>query len=422
MKKGYIKIVNEGEIDINSFLLVGATNKRNDDKKIGYFGSGLKYAMSVLLRNKIPFRIFSGEKEIKITTSKKSFRGENFDVIKINNKLTNFTTKMGPDWKSWFAIREIYCNAIDEGKHKIGIAGKPESIKGKTIFYIEFVDELDDLFKNWDLYFSEKRKDLVHSFQNNKIYMGGNDMRIYRKGILCYENKKKSLYHYDIDWIKINESRVMEGEWDFNYRMSKEFAKYGNTIMIRNLLENYKDTYEEDFYWQFVDFFNEEWLDVIDDRYLVVDSIAGYFEEEMQGKKCLILPRVLIESLQSYFKNRVKKLGFLGENDEIIKEPNEKEKKYINEALYFFRKADIKIKHEIKITIFEDNNQLGKATKDKILLSSTLFEHGRKEIIMTILEEESHIQSGQNDKSRGFQDYLFRKMVGMMEEKTGIYL
>ena len=134
------------------------------------------------------------------------------------------------------------------------------------------------------------------------------------------------------------------------------------------------------------------------------------------------MPKNLIDSLQSYFKNKVKKLGFLDENQEIIKEPKEKEIKYINEALDFFKKADIKIEHEIKIAIFEDKNQLGKASKDKILLSSNLFEHGKKEIIMTILEEESHLQSGQNDKTRGFQNYLFRKLVGMMEEKTGIYL
>ena len=284
MKKGYIKIVNEGEIDINSFLLIGATSKRNNNDKIGYFGSGLKYAISVLLRNKIPFHIFSGEKEIKITTSKKSFRGQNFDVIKINNKLTNFTTEMGPDWKPWFAIREIYCNAIDESKHKIGIAGKPELEKGKTVFYIEFVDELNDLFDNWDLYFSEKRKDLICSQEGNKFYIGGKDVRIYRKGILCHENKQKSLYHYDVDWIKINESRIIASEWDFRYHMAQNFAKNANTTMIKNLLENYKDTYEESFFWQYANFFNEQWLDVINNRYLVIDSIAGYFMEEMEGK------------------------------------------------------------------------------------------------------------------------------------------
>jgi len=68
MKKHHIKIVNKGEIPINSFVLMGATTKRDDSTKIGHFGSGLKYAIAVLMREKIPFRVFSGEKEVKFTT------------------------------------------------------------------------------------------------------------------------------------------------------------------------------------------------------------------------------------------------------------------------------------------------------------------------------------------------------------------
>ena len=56
----FIKITSKGEIDIRAFSLVGATSKRNDNSKIGMFGSGLKYTLSYLLNNNIDFRVFSG--------------------------------------------------------------------------------------------------------------------------------------------------------------------------------------------------------------------------------------------------------------------------------------------------------------------------------------------------------------------------
>ena len=63
-----IKITSYGEIDIRAFSKMGASSKRQDGSKIGMFGSGLKYSLAFLLRNKIPFRVFSGYREVKFTT------------------------------------------------------------------------------------------------------------------------------------------------------------------------------------------------------------------------------------------------------------------------------------------------------------------------------------------------------------------
>ena len=107
-----LEIVNDG---LNAILLIGASTKRGDDTKIGFFGSGLKYSMATLLRNGIPFKMFSGTKEIKITTKKVKLREQEFRQIVINGKPTSMTLEMGIDWQPWFAVREILCNAIDEG-------------------------------------------------------------------------------------------------------------------------------------------------------------------------------------------------------------------------------------------------------------------------------------------------------------------
>jgi len=56
MKK-YILIQNDGEIETNSFELIGASTKRDDKTKIGFFGSGLKYSIAYMMRKGIEFKI-----------------------------------------------------------------------------------------------------------------------------------------------------------------------------------------------------------------------------------------------------------------------------------------------------------------------------------------------------------------------------
>ena len=64
----YLLIQNKGEIDINALILMGGSTKRNNSSMIGHFGSGNKYSIALLLKNKIGFKIYSGENEIIITT------------------------------------------------------------------------------------------------------------------------------------------------------------------------------------------------------------------------------------------------------------------------------------------------------------------------------------------------------------------
>ena len=94
----YIMIENKGELDVSSLILLGASTKRADDSKIGFFGSGNKYAIATLIRLGVSFKIFSGNKEIAITTTGISFRGQTFEQIHIDGQPTSLTTDMGPQW------------------------------------------------------------------------------------------------------------------------------------------------------------------------------------------------------------------------------------------------------------------------------------------------------------------------------------
>lgn len=85
----YLKIQNNGELDIRLVALMGGTTKANDKFKIGQFGTGLKYTLAFLYRNNLDFKIFVGENEVKLHLETEEIRGENFDIICINRQRTS---------------------------------------------------------------------------------------------------------------------------------------------------------------------------------------------------------------------------------------------------------------------------------------------------------------------------------------------
>jgi len=46
----YLKFKNNGEIQLEAITLLGASTKRTDNNKIGFFGSGNKFAILIAIR------------------------------------------------------------------------------------------------------------------------------------------------------------------------------------------------------------------------------------------------------------------------------------------------------------------------------------------------------------------------------------
>ena len=87
----FVLFTNEGEIPVNAFKLLGASSKRGDSSKIGFYGTGLKYAIVLMLRENIPFKVFSGTSEIKISKRSTKFLDQKIDVMTVNGEKTSIT-------------------------------------------------------------------------------------------------------------------------------------------------------------------------------------------------------------------------------------------------------------------------------------------------------------------------------------------
>ncbi len=429
-----IKITSSGEIDIRAFSKMGASSKRQDGSKIGMFGSGLKYSLAFLLRNEIPFKVFSGYREVKFTTQEDTFRGATINNIFINGRETDLTTDMGMDWQHWFVVREIFCNALDENDGQISVVDidleKAEPIEDYTTFYIQCDSTFNDILNNWQLYFSDRRTDCVYENGNDKIFTGGDSVLIYRKGIRCfYLEKQKSMFSYDMSWVDINESRVIADEWNFKYKLCNVLKKITDSGIINTILYNINEYWEKSFYWGSSQNFSKEWLEGIGDKILVPYENAGFWDEEvkylLRKKKCIILPHEMIQGLKISFGEDIKVIGEMdggGSDVKIINELSKRQSFLLEEAINFLKSINYDITYPIKVVRFSKSNTLGQAVDETILLSEKVFDMGTREVVNTMIEENEHLKTGYSDETRQFQTHLINLLISSFEDKAGRYL
>lgn len=448
MKK-YILIQNDGEIETNSFELIGASTKRGEAGKIGFFGSGLKYSIAYLMRNGIEFKVFSGERELNFTTVPETLKDKSFERICIDGKPTSYTVTMGPTWtKDWFVLREIYCNAVDEGTCTlVKDTSEVRPSMGKTRIYVELTPELRGVIGNWDAYFSDERTPFFISGEVFTGYMSQTDGNVrtqeinvyqktqgvlYRRGIRVYDNSKL-MYDYGMNHVDINEDRTARSGYMFGYSIFGLFVTFAHEGYIKSVLREGKNErtpfeYEALYNWDDHDKVSDKWIEFSQNNILVVREKSGHFADFLNNttRETFFLPTSLARILKKAFPE-IKILGMdniIGNVAFSLVEPTSKMNFLLKEVLSALREMKYEVPYEIAIAEFEEDNVMGHADIDhhKIYLASKTFDMGRREIAMTLIEETEHIKSKFTDKTREFQTHIFSQWLKSMEEANGLFL
>lgn len=416
MNNIYVKFENDGEIDVNAFKLIGASSKETDDTKIGFWGSGLKYAIAVLLRHNIAIKAFSGKKEIKIGKRNTKMRGESFEVVTINGSPTSITTRMGKDWELWFAIREITANAIDEGGDIAKVTDDVSGEHGKTKIFIEFTDEIKEIYNNINSYFCYNRKP-IYSHHRFKIFdrLNTGVGIIYRRGIKVGEKNDLS-FDYDIDDVSINESRVIHGFRELDRALTSHIKNIDDEYFINMFLLHDYGEWDLDWTWAGTHF-SKKWKNCLQGYKIIPKEVSGYYLDEMNNPH-YILPTQICELLKSQYGKDVDIAGYTSRGMFNYKklQPTEKQSNLIEEMRSKIEKVISTEGIDIEIGIL-DIGILGKALPEerKIIISDSVFSRGKSEILKTMIEEYSHVVSGADDRTRQFQDFLIGIIATQLE-------
>lgn len=406
----YLKIKNNGLLDIRLVALMGGTTKSNDEYKIGQFGTGLKYTLAYLIRNNIDFHIFVGKDKIDIKVETETIRDEDFNIICINGHRTSITDRMGKEWSAWMIIRELWCNALDEGGAQKEsteiITGEEET----TTFYIQITNEIRDVMVNWTKYFVHEQEPI---FSNKlcAIYPGGADLRIYKNGVLIKKvEKEHSLFSYDYKAADINELREYNGSLD---HVVFKCLKDADDKTITKFLEGVTDQHFEsktDLNWY--ESFGEQWGKTIGSAKIIHPEALKSIKDrgiDIDEAGTICVPKNVYKALTKQFKG-IGALRVADKVNEFYETYSSASDDKIKQGLVVLEEAEYNFSPELNFIygVFGDKNVWAKVNLDDkiVMISENIADKSLFDVITTLIEENEHFKTGLNDCSRGFQQHF----------------
>lgn len=423
----YLKIKNDGLLDIRLIYLMGGTTKADDKFKIGQFGTGLKYTLAYMLRNNIDFKIFIGGKEVVLSTINEVIRDTNFEIICIDDQKTSITTNMGLDWKAWMIIRELWCNALDEINPVYEVVTEITPEVETTEYYIQLVPDIMDIYNNWDKYFIHGKQPIMET-EKFAIYDGGETLRCYKQGVLIKEVEgKKAIFSYDIKDASLNELREM------SYSVQHEIAELFPALDCKTVeifLNNLRDTYEEgmDFSGYWGTRYGNGWKEAIGNAkfvdYKTYDRIIGKYPD-LEKQPLIQVPEGLFKKLIKAFPSisLLRASDKLNEFFETYSDGlNDKVKKCINllETVGYYLDPNLKI----IFGIFGNKEIIAQVSFDdkEIRLNQDLENMSDSDLIVALIEENEHYKTGFEDMTREFQTHFIKLYSNLLLKSVNVLI
>lgn len=200
---------NPGLIDIRAVTTFGVSVK-GTTSAIGKFGTGLKYAIAVILREGGSITIWRGLTAYEFVTDPTDINGKSFDIVRMdwhdengsfNSVPLAFTTEHGKMWEPWQAFRELWSNMHDEGGKCWHDTAWPEALTGEypaKADHTTIVVTGEAMEKAW-----EGRGSIILETEPMKVLDGvavhaGESKHLYYQGIRVFDLERPSKYTYNL--------------------------------------------------------------------------------------------------------------------------------------------------------------------------------------------------------------------------------
>jgi len=233
-----VNFENNGLIDKRAITVMGVSSKSGG--AIGYFGTGLKYAISTILRNGMTITIYRGLEKLEFTKQKEKIRDHEFDIILMNGQALGFTTQLGRNWETWQAFRELYSNCIDENGKIFEGDAYPEDLT--TLIRVEG----EEFFKQYTLkdnIFISPSQVPDEIFNSCEVYFNSTGI-FYRK--VRVKDKVKLLFRYNIlSNIDLTEDRTAKYDFQIAWVIRDAACLSNNKWFIEKMVTKNQGYFED---------------------------------------------------------------------------------------------------------------------------------------------------------------------------------
>lgn len=429
----YLVITNKGELELGALTLLGASTKREDQSKVGFFGSGFKYALATLIRLGSMPTIFAGESELKLGTAAERFRDKSFSVITVNGRKSSITTEAGPAWGAWEAIRDIWANAQDEGSATREVRqDKPRGTSGSTSIWIPVNPLVQEVLNAWDKYFIGSRKRLGGNPQIDLLskHVAVQQPWIGNGGFLAIgeeQGSNTSLFDYQIKGRVLNESRRLDNMYSVYGRITTLWLNCDKPDLIYSLLKDLDESHLE---WFVFDNFiyggtsvNPAWKAVLQKFPVMGEKVFDVLKPENR-KGFKRIPDKLYDTLMDSLGLvpallRIKGTIVLTTRELTDSESERVVNLWAKLERTFHGIGRFKTQY---ITYSREDGEaikgLADVQKSRMYLTADAFRCTDEDLASTLIEEWAHLEFGYGDYTPSFQDWLVRQL-GQLALRAG---
>lgn len=221
-----------GHLEELAFQSFGLSSK--DETQIGRFGTGLKYAIAIILRlgGKISIKA-PGRSTLVFTSREEEFRGKPVHFVYANEMRLPFTTDLGKDWLPWMAYRELLSNTIDEGGEVL--FGNVQEDDARTHIEVQCREIYAAYFES-DKYFIPAEDTPLEVAEGMEVYAGASSA-IFYKGIRIYEAPFELSFRYNLTApVTLSEDRTAANSTVLLYQIGNHILELENEEILTKAL------------------------------------------------------------------------------------------------------------------------------------------------------------------------------------------
>jgi hypothetical protein len=391
---------NDGEIDAAAIRTFGVSVKEGENP-IGFFGTGLKYALAILLRTGHKVTIQSGTSKHRFALKDVKIREQDFQVVTMDRHELGFTTQVGKTWELWMAYRELYCNCRDEGGSVfVANTGEslPEPTPGKTRVIVSGED-----FRNEH----DRRSSFLLigepwlKLNNCEVYQGESRGVFYR-GVLVHRFPKAevSRFTYNVTGrVDLTEDRTAKNPFMFPYMIASSVLGAEDESFLNEVLALDNKYYEHHF-----DFRENAWGAKPAEPFLkTVEKLTQH-----------AAARTSVSAQMAYKAAKRAELAPAGTTLVGV------ESEIMTKAVRFCHELGFGVDaYPIVVTDALGPNILGMAENERIYVSRLALMQGTKRVAGTLIEEFIHLRYRYEDETRSMQEFLLDRLVSLGEQMKG---
>lgn len=390
---------NKGNMDLTAITTFGISAKENENP-IGFFGTGLKYAIAILMREDQGLSLVIDGKCYGFVKVENTFRGKTFDFIEMRGEdgtfyKLPFTTELGKNWEVWQAYRELYCNTLDEG----GTVEKTNEVnleKNHTVIIVSG-EKIETCHMNRTQYFLHLDSDLLVN-ENHKVQIYDKPSRhLYFKGIRVHELHVPALFTYNfLSDVSLTEDREMKySGWEISKIIHCAAMIKNENVLMRMLMAG-DNTLEGNLDWSNADEFSKECEKIIGREFEHNNEGVNASAYKVHRKKNkLSAKHYKPHSLTDVESKMLKRCA-----------------KIINKVFPHFHSYEYMVVENLGTSTMA----LAEIETSKYYLSKECFKQGTKFLLSTMIEELTHLHYHYSDHSRAMQTHLFDTITTLIEE------